>query len=488
MAAVFWLLIICSVYVSDNGIECSETLTPYQVFKNGQTLVSANQRFVLGFFSVSSKMDHNHRMWYLGIWYKEIKPLTVVWVGNRMKSLRGSRIRLVLNSVGDLLLRDDGRTVVWVCKVAQPASRPELVLLDSGNLVIKDGDNLSDGEFVWQSFEFPTDTLLPGMKLGWDLKAGLQHVMTSWRSYEDPSNGGFVFSLKSPQSPQLLLEKNDVAVSRWGPWDGHRFSGTDAITDNPVFKSVYQFSSDEVYFTYEMLDDSILLRLVVNPMGTIQFLKWKNNAQAWVPLVTVNKDICDRFGSCGPYGICYAEDPGCRCLKGFVAKSPNDWCGMDCGDGCRRRYALNCSNGDGFVKYERQKLPDNFTVWKNLSPQECEDNCLKECFCMAYTNINIYGNGSECVVWLGDLLDIRYSIHGGDEIYVRMAHGELESIAYAKRKKEATMIASILISAILGLTVWCVVGLYIFNFRVRKRQGKTFMLSHTYIISPSISH
>ncbi|CAI9756563.1 unnamed protein product [Fraxinus pennsylvanica] len=53
-----------------------------------------------------------------------------------------------------------------------------------------------------------------------------------------------------------------------------------------------------------------------------------------------------------------------------------------------------------------------------------------------------------------------------------MAHGELESIAYAKRKKEVTMIASILISAILGMTVWCVVSWYIFNFKVAKRQAQ----------------
>ncbi|CAI9783886.1 unnamed protein product [Fraxinus pennsylvanica] len=292
-----------------------------------------------------------------------------------MKPLRGSRIKLVLNSAGDLLLRDDERTVIWVCRVAKPASRPELVLLESGNLVIKDG-----------------------MKLAWDLKAGLRRVMTSWISYEYSSNGVFEFSLESPQSPQLLLEKNKVQVSRWGPWDGQRYSGADAITDKPVFKPVHKFSSEEVYFTFEMLDDAILLRLVVNPISTIQFLKWKKKAQAWVPLVA---------------------------SVGYVTNSPNNWCGMDCGDGCRWHYALNCSNGDGFVKYEGQKLPDNFTVSRNLSSQECEDNCLKECSCMAYTNINIYGNGSECVVWLGDLLDIRYSIHGGDEIYIRMALCEL---------------------------------------------------------------
>ncbi|KAL2495233.1 S-locus related protein SLR1 [Forsythia ovata] len=135
-----------------------------KVFKNGQTLVCANQRFELGFFNVSSTNDHNHKMWYLGLWYREIKLLTAVWVGIMMKPLRGFGMRLVLNSVGDLLLRDDVRTVIWFVGVVQPASRPELVLLDSGNLVIKDGDNLSDGGFVWQSFDFPSNTLLPGMK------------------------------------------------------------------------------------------------------------------------------------------------------------------------------------------------------------------------------------------------------------------------------------------------------------------------------------
>lgn len=428
MAALSWSLKICFLYVSLTSVTCSidakNASGPHQVLKNGQTLISDNNRFELGFFNVSSTRDSNRDLWYLGVWYKGIKPLTVVWVANRVNPLSGIGVKLLMNSGGDLLLRDDEGNMVCLARLNQPVARPLLVLLDSGNLVIKDGNNETDKRYAWQSFDFPSDTLLPGMKLGWDLQSNVDRVLTSWRMSEDPCLGDFVFSIKSPNSPQLLLEKNGVIQSRWGPWNGKRFSGTN-MKDNPVFRIVYHFSREEVYFLFEMLEDSILLRLVVTSIGAIQFLKWKSTSGAWVPMVTLTKDICDRYGFCGPYGACYADDPDCRCLKGFLANSPHDWRRLDCTDGCRRKNPLNCSDGDGFVKYSGLKLPDNFTVWQGLSFEQCGDYCLKDCTCMAYTSIYIYGYHRDCVVWLDKLVDIRHSTRYGDELYIRMARVEL---------------------------------------------------------------
>ncbi|XP_075481329.1 G-type lectin S-receptor-like serine/threonine-protein kinase At4g27290 [Primulina tabacum] len=264
------------------------------------------------------------------------------------------------------------------------------------------------------------------MKLGWDSKSGRERVLTSWRTPKDPSKGEFVFRIESIQSPQLLLEMHKITQSRWGPWNGHRFSGACFRKSNHVFRPVYHSSSGEVSFKFETMDESVLLRLVVDQIGVIQFLKWENGSQIWVPIMTLNEDICDRYGSCGPYGVCYPDNiPRCRCLKGFLANLSNDSLRIDPMNGCRRKLTLKCNNDDGFVKRKELKLPDNFTVWQSLSPQQCGDNCLKECSCMAYTNINIYGNGSKCVVWLDKLLDIRYSTRGGDTLYIRVARGEL---------------------------------------------------------------
>ncbi|XP_020553848.1 G-type lectin S-receptor-like serine/threonine-protein kinase At4g27290 [Sesamum indicum] len=456
--ALSWSVEICLLYVFLTSLICTDaknTLAPHHVLKNGQTLTSDNKRFEMGFFNVSSRRDTSNRdLKYLGIWYREIKPLTVVWVANRMKPLRGNGVKLLMNSCGHLLLRDDEGNMISVAGLNRPTARPLLVLLDSGNLVIKNGKNHSDKRYAWQSFDFPSDTLLPGMKIGWDIKARMDRLLTSWTTSEDPGYGDFAFRMESPSSPQLLLEKNGVTQSRWGPWNGKRFSGTN-MKENPVFRTVYHSSLEGVYFMFEMLDDSILLRLVVNSIGAIQFLKWKSSSQSWVPMVTLNKDICDRYESCGPYGICNAEDPGCRCLKGFLANSPHDWGRLDCTDGCRRKNALNCSGDDGFVKFKGLKLPDNFSVRKGLNPKECGDYCLKECTCMAYTSIDIYGNGSECVVWLDKLVDIRDSTHDGDELYIRMARAELDSISHGKRKKQVSIISSLLLAAFLGAVFWC---------------------------------
>ena len=61
-------------------------------------------------------------------------------------------------------------------------------LLDSGNLVLRD---VVAGTYLWQSFDYPSDTLLPGMKLGWDLRTGLKRSLSAWKNSEDPCPGRF---------------------------------------------------------------------------------------------------------------------------------------------------------------------------------------------------------------------------------------------------------------------------------------------------------
>ena len=55
-----------------------DTITPDQPIKDGQTLLSNQKTFALGFFSP----DNSNRR-YVGIWYYQITEQTVVWVANK---------------------------------------------------------------------------------------------------------------------------------------------------------------------------------------------------------------------------------------------------------------------------------------------------------------------------------------------------------------------------------------------------------------------
>ncbi|OMO64996.1 S-locus glycoprotein [Corchorus olitorius] len=298
--------------------------------------------------------------------------------------------------------------------------------------------------------------------------------MTSWLATDDPARGEFIFSLEPPEAPELVLWKGKQKDHRWGPWDGVRFSGSNELRPNPVYIPEFSSSREEIYYRFIIVgDNSVLSRFVVTPQGLLQYLTWTNHSNEWAIMVTLQRDSCDRYESCGPYGNCYADEPPCRCLSGFTPKSPENWRLIDWSDGCVRKRDLDCQKRDGFVKYKKMKLPDNSHLVTNsnfsLSPEECEARCLNNCSCMAYTIINIHGNGGDCVMWFDDLVDMKYFPNGGNDIYIRMAQAELEAIADEKRKKRvkiALLITmAIVLSMLLGFLVWRI-------YRMRKAKGK----------------
>ncbi|XP_055803587.1 G-type lectin S-receptor-like serine/threonine-protein kinase At4g27290 [Solanum dulcamara] len=440
------LLIFIAFYTSYGA--ANDSLFPNQILWEYENLVSSHQKFKLGFFGFFSLPVCKI---YLGLWYKSIGPGTVVWVGNRMNPV-GCGAMLVVDTEGRIFLQDVIGTVVWIYNPNQTVPRPVLKLLDSGNLVFGDSTNLTAGEYLWQSFDHPVDTLLPGMKLGWDKKTGIDRSMRSWRASDDPAPGDYLFRLDSGdsgQSPQLVLEKNQRINSRWGPWDGQRFSGGYALMDNQAFTPIFNSNTDAIYFTFEAKNDWSL-KLSLNPEGKIQFLNWNNATNSWGGVKTLNMYICDQYSTCGPYGVCIDEDLHCRCLDGFKASSPDDK--MNFTQGCRRINPLSYTDKDVFVKNTRLKLPDNAAYWGMLYPQECKEKCLDKRSCMAYTNINISGNGSKCLVWLGDLLDMKYSQKAGNDIFIRMAHEKLDApVSHGKSKLKKEWIAFVSIISVLAL-------------------------------------
>ncbi|KDO45409.1 hypothetical protein CISIN_1g047410mg, partial [Citrus sinensis] len=124
--------------------------------------LSSNGDFALGFFNRSDQPNQ----FGIGIHFNSrsipVDKQTVVWVAGADAAVgNSSRSFFQLTQNGELLLFDgSGGVPVWTTKTSQ-LSVASAVLRDDGNFVLLNDKK----EIVWQSFDTPTDTLLPGQKL-----------------------------------------------------------------------------------------------------------------------------------------------------------------------------------------------------------------------------------------------------------------------------------------------------------------------------------
>uniref|UniRef100_A0A2N9FCP0 non-specific serine/threonine protein kinase n=1 Tax=Fagus sylvatica TaxID=28930 RepID=A0A2N9FCP0_FAGSY len=435
-----------------------DSITPSQYISDGKSsLVSKDGSFELGFFNPGSSKNH-----YLGIWYKKIPVQTVVWVANRLNPINDSSGLLMINSTGSVVLMSQNKSVVWSIGLGtqKQAKNPMLQLLDSGNLVLRDGNS---GTPLWESFDYPSDTFLPGLKMGWDLRKGTKWHLTAWKSPDDPSPGDFTYGIEMHSYPEPVIWKGTKKFYRTGPWNGLRFSGSPDLKPNPVYDYNFVSTEFEVYYTYTLKNESVISRIVLNQTSnTCERYIWIEDSQVWHRYTSVPRDYCDYYGLCGSNGNCISTgSPVCQCLQGFKPKSLEKWSLMDWSQGCVRNKPLSCHK-DGFVKFVDIKLPDTTYSWVNESMglKECSAKCLNNCSCMAYTNSDIRKSGSGCVMWFGDLVDIRQFPSGGQELYIRMSGSELEARHVHKIKKAVAVVAAL--AAVSGMLL---VGFYICRSR-----------------------
>ena len=86
---------------------------------------------------------------------------TVVWTANRGRPVHARGAAVTLKKGSALVLMDYDGAVVWQAQGDNSVGVQYAELLDTGNLVMKN----SSGIIVWQSFDSPTDTLLPGQRI-----------------------------------------------------------------------------------------------------------------------------------------------------------------------------------------------------------------------------------------------------------------------------------------------------------------------------------
>ncbi|TVU38514.1 hypothetical protein EJB05_11888, partial [Eragrostis curvula] len=479
-------------------------LSPGQSLGANDTLVSANGVFVLGFFSPRGG-DPSRR--YLGVMYARAAEQTVPWVANRdapVSAAAASSYSAIVTADGELQVLEGDR-VAWRTNTSLASSSPSpggnvtLTLSDSGNLVLAPGGG--GGNPLWQSFEHPSDTFLPGMRIALDRRNGAGDVkrtlFTSWRSDGDPAAGDFTLGLDPLGSAQLYIWKNKnnnngsannsttstTSTStywRSGQWANTNFVG---VPWRSLYVYGFKLNGDPpaqgdglMYYTFATYNSS-QLRFMLHPNGTETCYMLLDATGEWETVWSQPTVACQAYNMCGANAQCAtAADNGqpiCTCLKGFEPKSATEYDKGNWTQGCVRSAPLACeqqnvSGGDQFVDLPGVKLPD-YAVWASTVGDEnaCRQLCLGNCSCGAYS----YSTGTGCLTWGQELLDI-YQFPDAEvnnpHLHVKVPASVLET--GSKTRRWTTVIVVVVIVVVVVLAA-CSFVVWKCRRRIKERLG-----------------
>ncbi|KAL4310408.1 hypothetical protein GQ457_01G005280 [Hibiscus cannabinus] len=444
----YFYFVCCFLIFFSKASTAIDTISVSESLTDGKTLVSGGGSFALGFFSPDPSSNNS----YLGIWYHNDPNKTVVWVANRIHPINNSTAVLKIEeSSGRVVLQLQNTTAVWSTNMKASVQNPVLQLLDSGNLVLRDGKDSNPEHYLWQSFDYPSDTMLPGMKIGIDLRTGFERRLSAWKNWDDPSPGDLTYGVELEGAPEMGLRKGLKKYALSGLWIRNGFSGIRDVRSNPIYDYDFVWNESEVYYTFSLKNKSRMSRVVLNQTESVRTrYTWNQETQTWESYATRPSDNCDKYGVCGPNGNCDNNMlPVCQCLTGFKPKWPERWKSSDYSEGCIHSKPVNCQRGDGFITIRRVKSPDikNLRVNKGMNLKECKTECSRNCSCMAYTNLDFTRDGgSGCAMWFGDLVDIKQFQSGSDgmDLHIRVSASETELMEKSKAITLATVVAALL--------------------------------------------
>ncbi|KAJ7968427.1 S-receptor-like serine/threonine-protein kinase [Quillaja saponaria] len=443
-----------------------DNITVGKSIRDGENLVSSGQNFALGFFSPGKSSNR-----YVGIWFNKVSVQTVVWVANRDHPINDTSGVLSINNKGNLVLHHKySNFPIWStnCSATVAYGTVSAKLLDIGNLVLSQTDSKS---IIWQSFDSPTNTMVPYYKVGLDRRTNVTTFLQSWKTSDDPSAGSSTYQVDTSGQPQLFIYKHGIQKWRTGPWNGEELNGLPQPQHTSTFRESFVNNEDEITTMYQVLDKSIISKITLDESGHLQTYIWNDREHQWSGIWYVPQKDCDNYGLCGPNANCNPfkdEQFRCTCLPGYELKSLNGWhMNSNRSGGClQKQHVSMCGNGEGFVKVENVKFPDtyNAVVEKHFSLKECTMGCLRDCSCTAHAIADVRRGGSGCMTWYGNLTDTEMLAEGGHDLYIRVDATELEKY---KSKSFLTRKGKLAILVVSASVIFLLAAFSVYWFRKR---------------------
>ncbi|KAJ6908371.1 hypothetical protein NC651_018712 [Populus alba x Populus x berolinensis] len=340
---------------------------------------SPSDHFAFGFYRQGSGF-------IVGIWLASKPDATITWTINRDVPHVSSNATLELTTEGKLLLRTHRNNATDEEKLIAnfTGSASYAQMLDSGNFVLYN----ESSEAIWESFNFPTDTILGGQKLyeGGELFSSASAI--------DLSTGRF--HLKMQDDGNLVLYPVDTLDL---PLDAYWSSGTNGIPgihliltgtgDLLLVNQTLHIFKDVSPSGSESSSTSIIYRATLEYDGIFRLYSHNFDGEAeyiislmWHAPTT----HCDVRGFCGFNSYCTMIDddqPDCLCLPGTAYVDPNrrfHGCERDYNEGsCKHTNEM--SSLYNITVMDRIAWDGNAYSQASMSEEGCRKSCLEDCNC-----------------------------------------------------------------------------------------------------------
>ncbi|KAI3441037.1 ANK_REP_REGION domain-containing protein [Psidium guajava] len=324
----------------------------------------------------------------VGVFLVGILPRTVIWTANRDDPPVSAGATLLFTNDGRLILRSSQGQETSITSASLSAYSASM--LDSGNFALYD----PKGSVLWQSFDSPTDTLLPTQRL----LAGQQIISSI--SATNHSTG--LFRLKMQNDGNLIqypVNTPDTApYSYFTSWTGK--AGDNVSLNFNVDGHMFLLNTTG-YIIWNITPrglptKSTIFIFRIDTDGLMRMYSYDLNQKGnWSVVWQSTNDECDPKGLCGLNGFCVKNDQqaNCQCLPGFDFVEPGNWAA-----GCERNFTADtCKTGDSSASYIIQPVDntlwedDSYSVVSSTDKDGCKQSCLEDCNCEAA----LY-NGGNC--------------------------------------------------------------------------------------------
>ncbi|XP_047173987.1 G-type lectin S-receptor-like serine/threonine-protein kinase LECRK1 [Vigna umbellata] len=290
---------------------------------SNSTWKSPSGDFEFGFLHLPSGL------FLVGIWFGRISDITLAWY---LSPPVETNSQIQFTSAGNLVVAyQNGTTAMTIYNSAQGDAATSAYMQDDGNFVIKDSNLV----YVWQSFNSPTNTILPGQTL--------LSTKTLFSKGKGPSNYSLgSFMLQMQEDGNLVLK-----AYRWADpayWFTSPITANMTLVFNATTALMYRVNDAGNIFTLTEITptpvEDYYHRATIDENGNFQqYAYHKRNGTGWRRVWRAVEDPCRVNAICGVYGLCSSPDNEsvkCECIPGYI---PLD--DQDVSKGCRPPAVIN---------------------------------------------------------------------------------------------------------------------------------------------------